>query len=697
MLEYLMKYVSSTAAGIAAMLASCFYALSACAQTAEGGSATVALSAFRKDQFGATVKLAQDGLHIESQNPLLPPIATARDLDLRIGKNQWLVVRMKAERGEYGSLWISPESRDWKPRVTKIEDQFAFPIRADGEFHTYNVWLGDYHLMPLKPGQTYDTKVSPKFRLEKSKLTGVIRQLGLLPTCEPKSGGVVASLAFATAPDGSPPVLIVEYAGDAVGLNRPGRPGTIAVRVRNAGGSPATGLQIKLQGDGALALGAATLRGVPERIDVDAVKTFYADFTPGTAGRHDFNVEIACREGDRVVATNRYNVELPASTLASGVIPPPVPLKTGYDIGCWIYPAWGRLTHWVATAFAAERTPLLGLYDQNSPVVADWTIKWAVEHGINYFTFLWYVSPKPGDMHPNNRFLSEYFIKSPFLPFIQFNIGWCTDSNPKFETEEHFNADFDYALEHFFSLPQYKKSADGRPIYNIYAGHHFVATFGVEGAKRLLDAASARAKARGFPGVYWIGGYVENNGEKFLQAGMSGQNYYNWIGTRNGFAGAVPDGFFPVLPAEIYYGDAPATWKVMLRNPKLDSYLPVCSGFEDRYWNGGKTPRAFYANNPQKFRDHLEAAKTFMDQHGLKSVLIEAWSEWGEGALIGPHAEFGFGYLDAVADVFAPGAETAPHVGPDDVGVQAPAIPHLFDWIDFTPARPPAAAAKSAR
>jgi hypothetical protein len=52
-----------------------------------------------------------------------------------------------------------------------------------------------------------------------------------------------------------------------------------------------------------------------------------------------------------------------------------------------------------------------------------------------------------------------------------------------------------------------------------------------------------------------------------------------------------------------------------------------------------------------------------------KAVLIEAWNEWGEGSYIVPHSEFGFGYLDAIREVFsdAPGAHE--DVTPMDAGL----------------------------
>jgi hypothetical protein len=49
--------------------------------------------------------------------------------------------------------------------------------------------------------------------------------------------------------------------------------------------------------------------------------------------------------------------------------------------------------------------------------------------------------------------------------------------------------------------------------------------------------------------------------------------------------------------------------------------------------------------------------------------IVEAWNEWGEGSIIEPHAEHGFGYLDSIREVFAPSAGPHADVTPADVGL----------------------------
>ena len=44
--------------------------------------------------------------------------------------------------------------------------------------------------------------------------------------------------------------------------------------------------------------------------------------------------------------------------------------------------------------FRDRRKPYLGWYDEGSPEVADWEIKWQVEHGIDFELYCWY---RPND------------------------------------------------------------------------------------------------------------------------------------------------------------------------------------------------------------------------------------------------------------------------------------------------------------
>ena len=69
-------------------------------------------------------------------------------------------------------------------------------------------------------------------------------------------------------------------------------------------------------------------------------------------------------------------------------------------------------------------------------------------------------------------------------------------------------------------------------------------------------------------------------------------------------------------------------------------------------------------------------------------LFIEAWNEFGEGSYIEPHRQYGFGYLEAIREVFAPKSSKPETLLPVDIGLgpyDLPETPVASAW-DFTKA-----------
>lgn len=68
----------------------------------------------------------------------------------------------------------------------------------------------------------------------------------------------------------------------------------------------------------------------------------------------------------------------------------------------------------------------------------------------------------------------------------------------------------------------------------------------------------------------------------------------------------------------------------------------------------GKNSRIIKGSTPEKFNEYLkklkEAEKKRRDSSGI--LVINAWNEWGEGAILEPTKEHGFAYLEAIKNVF---------------------------------------------
>ena len=58
-------------------------------------------------------------------------------------------------------------------------------------------------------------------------------------------------------------------------------------------------------------------------------------------------------------------------------------------------------------------------------------------------------------------------------------------------------------------------------------------------------------------------------------------------------------------------------------------------------------------NTPDKFRKGLEMAKEFSDKYNdVPLITINSWNEWTEMSYLEPDDVYGYGYLEAIRDVF---------------------------------------------
>ena len=69
---------------------------------------------------------------------------------------------------------------------------------------------------------------------------------------------------------------------------------------------------------------------------------------------------------------------------------------------------------------------------------------------------------------------------------------------------------------------------------------------------------------------------------------------------------------------------------------------------------GGNFQRIVNDNTPALVEQILRDAKAFHETRGTgEFITIYSWNEWTEGGYLEPDTEYGYGWLDAVANVFA--------------------------------------------
>lgn len=636
---------------------------------------------FSDKKFGSIVNATPEGLLVTGVKNN-PPIVTCTDVGLTVN-GKWLTVRMKADSGLYGGFWFKNKSKE---PVNAILLKYSFPIKADGNFHTYNVWLGDYYLTPrlsahtvgedpakkgVFPGELY------KIGLRKSEFKGEISEISVIPVYVDNGNGVVESISIADRPSG-PVVLIAEYCGAAESVYRTGRSGVFGIRIRNAGGIPATGVKIKFKTDAGFVIDDKSIRCVPEMIPPDEELTIYFSGTAKEVSESmQFIATVSCNEGDAVTTKSTLFKVYPPYAGKVGEIPPPSPIKTKYKIGAWYFPDWAKLTQWTSVVSSFERRPAVGYYDESAVISADWAIKWAVEHGVNYFQILIWIDDK-GNISLGSPFVSS-FIKSHFIDYIKFNFCW-ENVGGTFMTKDAFAKAISNLAATYFIHPSYEKHDDGRIVMAIINADGFVKKNlkgNAEQAKEYMEEADRIVKAAGFPGIYWKGGGIsDKNGKELRNVGFNAATTYNWPG--------VSAGAFPVRSCETYLGTATEVWNNYMPKNGFDIYLPVVTGFDHRGWKGARTPQwVFPEINKVLFTNHLHEVKARLDSLGKKDILIESWNEMGEGSCLGPYALIGFQLLEGLREVFAPGEKPRKIVEPKDVGVYVPEVPELWDWARY--------------
>ncbi len=93
-------------------------------------------------------------------------------------------------------------------------------------------------------------------------------------------------------------------------------------------------------------------------------------------------------------------------------VPEPVPVSSDLLVGCYYFPGYFNVRRWEPIARFGHPFPLRGFYRDSEPEIADWHIKWAVEHGSDFFAFDWYCDYKTGHVRNHNAALEQGFLNA---------------------------------------------------------------------------------------------------------------------------------------------------------------------------------------------------------------------------------------------------------------------------------------------
>ncbi|MGM9681843.1 MAG: glycoside hydrolase family 99-like domain-containing protein [Eubacteriales bacterium] len=318
-----------------------------------------------------------------------------------------------------------------------------------------------------------------------------------------------------------------------------------------------------------------------------------------------------------------------------------------------------------------NRKPVWGYVDEADSRVMEMQISEAVRHGVNVFIYDWY-------WFDNRPFLenclNDGFLKASNCSDMKFYIMWANhnagytwdyrlssgedvDIWQGAVTEEQFRIIGKRWIDLYFKRENYYK-IDGKPVVSIYdLGNFITGLGGIEKARENVEWLKNMAVQEGLAGVHF-------------QLIKWGQCPINLSGVDEGVIPLTPDlveriGFDSLTHYQIAHftnvsrdyteiiPDMEREWNAVAKDYPIPYYPHVSVGWDNNPRFQKFKPEIVTNNTPENFKKALLKARSFCDAHcRVPLVTINSWNEWTETSYLEPDHLYGYGYLDAIREVF---------------------------------------------
>lgn len=379
-----------------------------------------------------------------------------------------------------------------------------------------------------------------------------------------------------------------------------------------------------------------------------------------------------------------YNIKL------DNYVPKPRPATSDRIVAAHYYPAWKKGAAGIHNGFDdlhsfPERTPLMGYYDEENPMVCDFEIKWALEHGINCFIHCWYRKkenegkPVTVDDIRCSHGIHEALFNAKYQDMMKFAIMY--ENNPRWgqtNPDDLLENLLPFWTDNYFKRNNYLK-IDNKPVLIICIKSRFDSVFeSAEQQRTVFDKCREYVKNQGFDGLYISVCLWESEStfdeKEYLDCDARGYDFH--ISYNCGYS---PEKSFPP-EQEVIEGQCRHLKRRLAPNPI--KHVPVASCFRDatprtsEAWNsmgykfGDET---IYHLSPEGFREVVGRMKKICDELpdtaiGKRIFMIDNWNEWDEGHYVSPSHEFGFKYLQAIREELTERDNLPDYRTPQDMG-----------------------------
>lgn len=589
---------------------------------------------------GATAQVRGPRLVMKSQSAR--GLLLNNSFHVPVDKKDYLSLRMAVDRGTRGEIvFVTTEGAGREP----------FPTRADRKPHAYvfEPWTW-------------------------ASWGGKLLALGLIPSERAGSNAGIEYLRL-TEELQAEPELDVSRVFPQSTLPRAEREETIVARLRNSGGK-AAGLTAALHVPEGVTLRSPASQQVPAiGFQEEREVSWRVEAARPVAG--EFRVSVSGSDVPAATAsqTIRFlaNLRLPKAAY----VPEPVPVHTKYNIWTHYCPLWKQGSHygWKMIEPWPERKPVIGWYNEGEPEVADWHIKYWLEHGISGVVYCWYRSNLNGPVTQQiGHAIHDGLLKARYLDRIKFAIMWENGCGQGVGSSEDLMENvLPFWIENYFSHPSYLR-VDGKPLLYIWVPSNVTKHLGSsEEVRKTFDAMRAVCRQKGLGGLYLVGCVGGENRvalETMAKEGWDASSAYGNSWRPPPEVRTVGD--FVCAPFEGFVQQQEKIWKFKRGLGLLPDITAAMMGWDSRPWK--ETPFFWSENTPEKFRDLCLRAKRIMDAGtgsgpDKNTIIFCCWNEFGEGHYIEPTRGYGFSYLDVIRDVFADGPKEHVDIAPEDVGL----------------------------
>jgi len=365
-------------------------------------------------------------------------------------------------------------------------------------------------------------------------------------------------------------------------------------------------------------------------------------------------------------------------------------MKKQYDIAAFIWPAytgdekrtrmfWPEgMGEWQSVKNARPkfpghtwpRKPLWGYVNEADPYVMEMEIACAARHGVNVFIYDWYWYD---DRPFLENCLNDGFLKAPNNGKMKFYLMWANhDAGTLWDkriagrveaniwqgtvSRQQFENIGKRWIDKYFKRDNYYR-IDGKPVISIYDISNLIK--GLGGIRETADAMKwleEEAKREGLGGVHfqfirWDGSIancsgvdgsaIENESELVEALGFHSVTNYQFVHMTNmnrDYTEAVEDvkKLWDTIEEEYtvpYYPHVSVGWD---NNPRLYDFVDNIS----------------VNNTPENFKVCLQHVKEYCDKRDIRLITVNSWNEWTETSYLEPDDLYGYGYLEAIKDVF---------------------------------------------